>query len=652
MMKYVIAFLVATELFAQGTFPTKRIPTDYDVLTYDLQFDLVNVLKTTRSERGRRKVEPNINLTFKLLKPADHIALDASDLEIDAVTMDDATVGFDTLTQNTLTIRFASTLDTGVVHKLTILYAILHDNRGFNALAPEDDTAKKLLEPQVFTFSQPEDARWWFPCHDTPSDKAIFSVMVRTPTEFRSTSNGVRVSDLVDSDSTHVERWRQSEPMPTYLVVMNASRYRVYDQVYKRSATDSVPIKSYQWDGDFKNDSFDVVATFENVPRMFSTLERLFGRYPFSTYGHTTIAPVNFGGMEHSSMTSIARMWLKANAEIGVVHELGHQWLGNLVTCATWADLWLNEGGASFVEALWMEELQGRNGYVGRLMQRRAQYMKKGLDEPPVYDQPMWALFNDATTYCKASWIYHMIRQMVGDTVFFESMRTYFVENARQSLQTADMLAFWKRQVPTPLVPWDTFFDQWLVQQGHPVMSIAIVKNDHNNGRFDYTFVINQTQVHDNVPEAFVFPLRIRIARGDSVREDRVLITQRTQSYMMYNTFDGEITVDPYQEVLNQKDTVVTTDVIETGASTMPSITVVGALPHARRTNLQVLCTGLRAASTLRLSELSGATLAEVSINVDNNLATFDTSLLSPGVYALTYRSGPSTISSTIVITP
>lgn len=652
MMKYLIAFLIATELFAQGAFPTKQIPTDYDVLTYDLQFDLVNALKTTRSERGRRKVEPNINLTFKLLRPADHIALDASDLEIDAVTMDDGTVAFDTLTQNTLTIRFATTLDTGVVHKLTILYAILHDNRGFNALAPEDDTAKKLLEPQVFTFSEPEDARWWFPCHDTPSDKAIFSVMVRTPKGFRSTSNGVRVSDLVDSDSTHVERWRQTEPMPTYLVVMNASRYRVYDQVYKRSATDSVPIKSYQWEGDFKNDSFDVVATFENVPRMFSTLERLFGRYPFSTYGHTTIAPVNFGGMEHSSMTSIARVWLKANAEIGVVHELGHQWLGDLVTCATWADLWLNEGGASFVEALWMEELLGRNGYVGRLMQRRAQYMKKGLDEPPVYDQPMWALFNDATTYCKAAWIYHMIRQMVGDTVFFESMRTYFVENARQSLQTADLLAFWKRQVPTPLVPWDTFFDQWLVKQGHPVMSIAIVKNDHNNGRFDYTFIVNQTQVHDNVPEAFVFPLRIRIARGDSVREDRVLITQRTQSYMMYNTFDGEITVDPNQEVLNQKDTVVTTDVVETGASTLPSITVVGALPHARRTNLQVLCTGLRAASTLRLSELSGAMVAEVSLSADNNLATFDTSLLAPGVYALTYRSGASTISSTVVIAP
>lgn len=652
MMKFVIALLVATELFAQGTFPTKQIPTDYDALTYDLQFDLVHALKTTRAQRGRRKVEPNVNITFKLLRPADHIALDANDLEIDAVTMDDEAVGYDTLTPNTLTIRFASTLDTGVVHKLTILYALLHDNRGFNALAPEDDTAKKLLEPQVFTFSEPEDARWWFPCHDTPSDKALFSVMVRTPKGFRSTSNGVRISDLVDSDTTHVERWRQSEPMPTYLVVMNASRYLVYDQVYRRTATDTVPIKSYQWAADFKNDSFDVAATFENVPRMFSTLERLFGRYPFSTYGHTAIAPVNFGGMEHSSMTSIARVWLKADAEIGVVHELGHQWLGDLVTCATWADLWMNEGGASFVEALWMEELLGRGGYLGRLMQRRGQYMKKGLEEPPVYDQPMWALFNDATTYCKGSWIYHMIRQMVGDTVFFNSMHTYFTENARKSLQTADVVAFWKRQVPNPLVPWDTYFDQWLVKQGHPVMSIAIVKNDHQNGRFDYTFVVNQTQVHDNVPEAFVFPLRVRIARGDSVREDRIVITQRTQSFMMYNTFDGDITVDPYQEVLCQKDTAVTTDVVMTGANEGPRLTVIGALPHARRTELQVVCRGLSTASTLRLTDMSGALVDETSVSPDNTLATFNTSALAPGAYNLSVRANATTISSTIVIAP
>jgi len=652
MLKFLLALLIATELMAQGSFPRKELPSDYDVLTYDLQFDIVDALKTTRAERGRRKTEANVTITFKLLQPADHVNLDASQLEIDTVTMDDGAVDFDQLTPDILKIRFASVLDTGVVHKLTIQYAVLNDKRGFNALAPQDDTTKKLLAPQVFTFLEPEDARSWFPCLDSPSDKAVYSLVVRVPKDFRSSSNGVRVSDLADSDSTHVERWKQMEPMPTYLVVLNASRYQVYEQVYKRSSTDSVVINNYFWADDFKNDSFDVVKTFENVPRMFSVLERLFGLYPYSTYGHTAIAPVNFGGMEHASMTSVARAWLKADAEIGVVHELGHHWLGNLVTCATWADLWLNEGGASFVEALWMEELQGRSGYLTRLGQRRARYMRKGLEEPPVYDQPMWALFNDATTYCKAAWIYHMIRQMVGDTVFFNSMRTYFVENARKSLQTADFLEFWKRQVPTPLVPWDTFFDQWLVKQGHPQLNVGIVKNARADGRFDYTFVINQMQVRDNVPVAFSFPLRVRIMNADSVREERVVITKRTESFGIYNTFDGDITVDPYQEVLCTKDTSVTTDVVESAESSTSAISIVGAMPHSRINDMYVVCSGLKTASRLQIIDMTGASVGELPVSQQDSFAIFNTSMLAPGVYALKCSSSIETTSLTFVIAP
>lgn len=676
MMKFLLIVLAATSLVAQETkfyldaalqdaaerpplpvvlqtFPTKELPHDYDVLTYDLQFDLVNVFHTNRSQRGRRKVEPNVNITFKLLEPRDVIALDMNGLEIDAVTMDDMAVGYDTNTTGKLTIRFGQTLDTGVTHKLTILYAVLHDDLGFNALSPEDMPDEALLYPQVFTFAEPEDARAFFPCHDTPADKALFTVTVRTPKNVRSTSNGLRISDLSDSDSTHVERWRQTEPMPTYLVVMNASMYVPYTQVYKRSATDSIIITNYQWGEDFKNDTFDVVKTFENVPRMFAMYERLFGRYPYASYGHTAIAPVNFGGMEHTSLTSIQRKWLKADAEIGVVHELGHQWLGDLVTCATWADLWLNEGGASYTEAMWMEELYGQTGYLTRMLQRRNTYMKKGLNEPAVYDTPMWMLFNDATTYCKGAWVYHMIRQSVGDSTFYRGMRSWLSTYGRTSKQTADFLAFWKSFVPNPPVSWETFFYQWLVQRGHPVLNIKIIKNDHKNGRFDYTFIIDQTQSVMNVPEAFEFPLRFRIASADSVYEDRAIITKRSQVVQYVNLFDGEVTIDPRFEVLCEIDTSVVTSVSdERSSDRTPSMHIVGAQPHQRSQSLQVLCEHGGQQGELRLVAIDGTDVYRTLVDADTSIINIPTAHLAAGIYVVQWTCGGVRISTPCAVAP
>jgi aminopeptidase N len=246
----------------------------------------------------------------------------------------------------------------------------------------------------------------------------------------------------------------------------------------------------------------------------FESLEEKFGPYPYKTYGHVTVSPIDFGGMEHQTMSTINRFWLRGTAELGYVHELGHQWIGDYVTCATWADIWLNEGGASFSEALYGEYVKGKESYAKVLRNKRDRYMRRGLAEPPVYNIPLAMIFNEATTYNKSSWVYHMMRRMVGDSLFFPTLRSYMAKYAHGSAQTYQFKQHFVENIPNPPVSWDVFFDQWLVQAGHPRF-FALVSNPSapSGATVPVTIKISQEQLQV-IPTVFEVPLTLRVQWG------------------------------------------------------------------------------------------------------------------------------------------
>ena len=301
-------------------FPSEVIDSTIDVLSYELWTDWIDLLTTSRAERGERKAESRIKITLKIIDGIEpliqNIVLDARTVIIDSVFVDGTRADFEKSTRE-LDITLPTGITGGDQIEIDIYYAMGSDTRGVYAYSNfEVDTLSNALEPIVFTFCQPQDARRWYPCNDKPHDKAFFTAHCRVPTGFTVVSNGVPIDSIADTDSsTSWQTWQHEEEMPTYLFTLNASRFHLYEQEFVSVSGDTIPIYNYHWLEDHEGEEFNAVNALRNIPAMFNVFEDRFGPYRFDTYGHVTVAPIRIGGMEHQSMSTINRVWLRGTAE-------------------------------------------------------------------------------------------------------------------------------------------------------------------------------------------------------------------------------------------------------------------------------------------------------------------------------------------------
>lgn len=611
-------------------FPKKVIDTTIDVQSYDVTLDWYRALKTRRAQRGERKATGIVKTVVRArVDSLTSVVFDATTLIIDSVTVNGSKIVFRKNVRS-LTMDLPALLRRGQDVELTIYYANTNDDRALYLFAAEDAQAINVPYASGFTFSQPEDARRWFPCNDQPDDKAYFTAHVRVPVGFTAVSNGVPIDSLADGDSASVQTWRHDEIMATYLFAVNAAPYVLYTQEYKRGDGTTVPIRNYHFDVDDQGTRFNARRAVENVPEMFTAFEKYFGRYPYATYGHVAVSPVPFGGMEHQSMTTVNRRWLVGDQELGYAHEVAHQWIGDEVTCATWADIWLNEGGAAWGEALWAEHGGGNSGYMNVLWAKRGQYMLVGLLEPPIYDIPIGIIFNVNTTYYKSSWVYHMMRRMAGDDAFFPALRAYIATYAKSSAQTFQFMEFLQKEIPNPPVAWSVFFDQWLVKAGHPIFDAAL-RPLPGGAPFAYRATISQTQSEANVPTVFHTPLRIRILGPGTSRDTVVLMTERTQTLDIdLGWAPREIVLDPDNDILCEKQSAVVSVANDDTASS--DLHILGPHPVAQGQPLRVVSSSDRPVP-VRIMSVTGESVA--SLLLTPGVSHMNTSTLIPGTYVL-----------------
>lgn len=397
----------------------------------------------------------------------------------------------------------------------------------------------KLEERLAYTMSEPSDARYWMPCNDLSYDKAMTSIAVRVPKPFTVASNGLLQQVVDEADSSHTFYWKSSNPMPTYLMVAVASIYKEFSHWYHRrdNPSDSIPVMYYVWQKDYDgtaldNSTYNAQYAFRNTVRMMERFSDLYVEYPFEKYGMAVLQPFTYGGMEHQTMTTINRQWIRTFDDAGIAHELMHQWTGDLVTCASFADIWLNEGGATYGEALWAEAEGGKPSYLQTMIEKRGWYLYSPNNMAPIYAPT--EIFNTATTYSKAGWVYHMLRQMLGDDVYFSTMKKYFAEFAHKSIETEDMVAFFEREVPNPPVPFRQFFDQWIYSAGHPKYRVSYSVLPQTSEGYPVRVIIEQTQSGTGIPDAFAMPLDMLLlgANGQNHVETFVNNT-RTQELMV-----------------------------------------------------------------------------------------------------------------------
>lgn len=358
-----------------------------------------------------------------------------------------------------------------------------------------------LDEPIIWSLDEPTDARYWFPSYDIPSDKATVEMYVTVPDSMTVASNGSLIDIISNPDSTKTYIWRENYPISTYLIFVAATNYVTFSDYYT-SNSETMEVSYFAYPEHLAEAQEDFSIT---VP-MIDFFANVFGEYPFleEKYGMAEIP----GGasMEHQTCTSLSTRAYTGTHQYDwlIAHELAHQWWGDLVTLADWADIWLNEGFATYSEALWAENAYGFDGLKSEMAENKNTYLTRHTGpEHPIYDPPLGHLFC-TIEYEKAAWVLHMLRFVVGEDNFWEILKEYAQLYAYSNVATEDFREVCEQKYGAEL-GW--FFDQWIYEAGYPVYQFGWGCLKQNRVRV----IINQIQEEFplfNMPIelAFVFP--------------------------------------------------------------------------------------------------------------------------------------------------
>ena len=466
--------------------------------------------------------------THRIAAIADGLAaleFDAAELAISAVRAGGEPIAFESA-DNKLRVTFARALAAGGEIEVAIDYSAT-PRRGLYFVGPDDGYPDKPV--QAWTQGEDEDSRYWFPCYDYPNNRTTSEVIATVPEKFTAVSNGALVAATHDASArTRTFHWRHEVPHSTYLITLCAGEFATIED--RAGAT---PVLYYVQPG--RED--DARRAFGNTPKMIEFFERRIGvAYPYAKYAQVAVSDFIFGGMENTSATTQtadtmhdARAHLDFKSDPLVAHELAHQWWGDLLTCRDWSHAWLNEGFATYFEALWCEENLGADEFAWNLRQDRGGYFEEDghhYRRPIVcnrYRAPI-ELF-DRHLYEKGSLVLHMLRRETGDALFFKALNLYCTRHRGRNVITQDLQHAFEDATGRNL---DFFFDQWVYKEGHPEIEVSSAFDDK---RKLATVTVKQTQKTSEAVGLFRLSVTIALMDGEG-RETRHRVEVREREHV------------------------------------------------------------------------------------------------------------------------
>jgi aminopeptidase N len=492
----VLVPFIASALGTRDT-STYYMKHSYDVLKYRLDLDLYNCFFSPYPDSYNAKAE----VTFRVDTALNVIKLNAinASMDVDSVRM--AGVSF-THTGDTLRVTLDRTYTPGETATVRISYRHKDVN----------DHAFYATSGAVFTDCPPEGARHWFPCWDRPSDKAKTDITVKIPQNARLGSTGYLADSTIQGDSLWYH-WISDQQVSTYLITLcsktNWGRNETWYHLFGNPA-DSIPVWLYAKAAE------SLANAQTKIPLITDCYAEKFGDYPFNKIGFATLTTTfPWGGMENQTMVNL--MPGGYNDTYLLAHEHSHQWFGDLITCGTWADIWLNEGFATYCTNLWAEASSGYTTYKNRV-NSEANYYLSANPGWPIY-QPEWAiitpspndLYNQAISYNKGSCVLHQLRYVLGDSLFFAVMAAYTADtNFRfKNAVTADFIGV-VNTVTGQDYQW--FFDEWVYAPNHPEYTIFYQVEDLGGGTWKVPLYVAQNQVNTVF---FRMPVEILISFTD-----------------------------------------------------------------------------------------------------------------------------------------
>jgi aminopeptidase N len=593
-MKKVFLFIVFLYLIGYSILysQSKR---NYDVLKYDLSVDWVDILLSQKGEIDKRQWNGIMKITLTpLVDSLTEIELDAVKLKINAINFSifrngndfftAALSGYSGTTDDKLIIYpFVSppvpvSMKIGDTVILQIYYTYNNPyNQGFsyrNSADTYPDNYKFDIDaPSAGNLNEPEDARYWFPCNDVPDDKALLSISATVPFGMKAASNGLLDSNVV-KENNETFYWSSKHTLPPYLITIVAANYDLHIERMQINSTetahpDSIDVYYYTFPGDWDGENgYTAKRNLSTTQKTLQIYSDLFGNYPFEKYGYATVDYTYLGyqslGMEHQTLTTTNRHWVKDFIAVpgytSFAHELAHHWFGNMVTCKNWNDVWFNEGGATWLEAIYMERINDvidTNAYYNFMNSRRESYLKYDT----LYDIPIGkleganALFNySILTYSKASWLFHHLRVLLGDDVF-PLFRKLLEQYKFSNISRKEFLDFWIENVPnTPYnIDIKKFIEQFIIYGGHPQYAINTDIQSEND-----SFIVNvnlkQTQQKtDNILDNYLMYLKIDFfdINNNLIHCEYIVNTENTQDYTFkLERMPGKIVLDSTKSLI------------------------------------------------------------------------------------------------------
>jgi aminopeptidase N len=472
---------------------------DVDVTHYflDLTFD-----------PSDRTVSGSVTVTAEsLVDGLQHLVLDLTDNMAVSSVMRGATGLSFTHGGDLLDITLDQIFNTGESFEVVVAYGGSPVATGFGSFGWNKYFGGGIDGNMVWSLSEPEGARTWWPCKDRPDDKAMVEMWWTVPDDWIATGNGVLTETVKKPRKMKQFKWLPSHPLTTYLVSIAATDYATFSETYSPLAGGSMPVDYFV----YAEDLADAQVSFSETVAMITYYAQTFGEYPFVEDKYGMSAFPFSGAMEHTTNTSYGYLLINGNHnnDYVIAHELAHQWWGDSVSPESWPNIWLNEGFASYSEALWAENLNGPQGYQDYMNTFWREVFNGHLYDPV-------SLFG-ATVYDKGAWALHMLRGVMrspGDQAFFDGLRDWYVTRMDSIGNTAQFQQTMESRHGGSL---DWFFQEWIYGENSPRYEYGWTSADAGGGIYKNYVRITQVQTDAGT---FTMPVDLTLvtASGSEVR--------------------------------------------------------------------------------------------------------------------------------------
>lgn len=424
-------------------------------------FDVQKYVITLAIDQQAHTISGNVVATVLATSNLPSIAYNLESLSVSSVLVNNSPVTF-THTNGIITIPVNAS--SGQTFTTKVIYS------GAPVLTPNGYHIGMIFSNNtVFTISDPDASRYWWPCYDHPWDKAIVDLIITMRSDWKVAANGLRQNIVDNGNGTSTTTWLGQHPLTTYLACITCGPYQEIDQT---ALSGSLPIKNFVPQSMYNNALLDLA----DLPAMINYFSAIFGTYPFEKYGNSVVTMSTYGAMEHQTMTTLGNYIINGQGtyELVIAHELAHQWYGNAVSFLTFKDVWLSEGFATYSELLWTDKVFGwpsAAAYAGSAYHDYYINWENSYGTAArIYDPAFMEYFNPPS-YEKAASVLHMLRLKIGDAHFFTLLHNWFETYKHGNAITSEFQAMAENISGMDL---DQFFAQWIYGTGIPSLEYGV----------------------------------------------------------------------------------------------------------------------------------------------------------------------------------